>query len=556
MLFKRLFLYLITCLSFVEAFAQKNENYDLIAVRVDHSYMNFVQYENKLYIGTNDGALEINPDNNAETLISDQKGYIMIENKKISGNKLNGAIAPDESRYNYLLPKKYYNTTSRSTLFNKQLYIINNGTLFIFKKNNYTTTFDSLSVRSITQHYIGSYQGIFKDGIKLKYPEFTDGNIREFDNETFICYGGIYRDSSGIVTIYNNIKNGEVKIGKQELGSARDIAKLNNGNYVLVTNQGIYIVNFSKTLVINVETSVDKNEYFSLIKVNNPLEDNSRFYYSDSKKLYYYVVSTKEKVLLLDIENKGLIKDVYADNLSNIYVLFEDKLCKYTRNNKSYLYEETVFVDNLNFTHNLVLFNNIFCISTNVGFHLYDLKSNKAYLNIIPIETNRRSLFISKDTVKFGTVNGIINLSEEDINNLMKERDTALPKAFNNSSEIKNYIIYGLIVLIIGLVIIGIRLYKRRESKNIELPISNLITKEQIVQYIYNNITDVTIQSICDKYNLTPVRLYDILENDKPGEIIRNHRLNLVRRFRREKKDDQFIAENTGFSVSYLKKIY
>ncbi|MFM1756209.1 MAG: hypothetical protein RL621_1157, partial [Bacteroidota bacterium] len=74
--------------------------------------------------------------------------------------------------------------------------------------------------------------------------------------------------------------------------------------------------------------------------------------------------------------------------------------------------------------------------------------------------------------------------------------------------------------------------------------------------YIHENIKLVTIQSICEKFGITPVRLYELLENDKPGEIIRNHRLNLVRRYRKEKKDDSFIAENTGFSISYLKKIY
>jgi hypothetical protein len=50
--------------------------------------------------------------------------------------------------------------------------------------------------------------------------------------------------------------------------------------------------------------------------------------------------------------------------------------------------------------------------------------------------------------------------------------------------------------------------------------------------------------------------LYDILGNDKPGEIIRNYRMEIVRKYRRLKISEEEIAQKTGFSISYLKKIY
>jgi hypothetical protein len=231
--------------------------------------MNLIQFNDKLYIGSNDGAIIINNKNQEENILFDQKGYVMIENNNITGNKISAEYNPNDNLYNHLLPEKYRHTTSRSTIYNNRLYVINNGILFIFKQNSYSTTYDSLSVRSITNNYIGSYQGIFNQGIKLKYPEFTDGNIREFNNETFICYGGLYRDSNGKVTIFNNLKNGEVTIAGQELGSARDILKLDNGNYALVSNTGIYVVNFSKNIVNPVINSKTKNEYIGIYQLIN-----------------------------------------------------------------------------------------------------------------------------------------------------------------------------------------------------------------------------------------------------------------------------------------------
>ena len=52
------------------------------------------------------------------------------------------------------------------------------------------------------------------------------------------------------------------------------------------------------------------------------------------------------------------------------------------------------------------------------------------------------------------------------------------------------------------------------------------------------------------------MKLYEIFEDEKPGEIIREIRISLVKKYRKEKRDEKFISENTGFSISYLKKIY
>lgn len=530
-------------------------NFELKEVKTDYVYTNFIQTNGKLYVGSNNGALEIDEKNNIKQINTSLKGYLSIINEKIVGNKLTEDNNYNDNKYNYLLPDQFKKSQSRITLYNNSLYIINNNVLFRFYKNPYTKSHDSLSVRSITKNLIGSYSGIYNKGIKLNFPLFTDGNIKEYNNEYFICYGGLYRDSSGNIFNYYNQKLGEVQIGNTTIGSARDILKLKNGDYVLTTNLGIYIINFiNKTAYPVIETKV-KNEYFLTFNMNTITEDLNSFYYIEEGKVINYNNANKEKTIILNTKQKSIIKDVYVVNSSNFYILFDDKVIKYTKNYTTNKFEETTLVENLAFCHNIKLYNYILCITTNSATHFYDTKTNKSYLNAIPYEANRRSLCIINDTIKFATTNGIFNLSENDLSNLLNDIDNTPIQSYKIDSNTKTYIIIILIITIIAIITFGLFYIKSRkfivENKNI-IPLTN---KELIEKYIQENITKVTIHGICEKFKINPNQLYDILENEKPGELIRNHRIQLVRKYRREKKDEKFISENTGFSESYLKKI-
>ena len=552
---KKILTFLI-CILRLTTYAQNFKSFEIYEVKTDHIYLNFIIYDNNLYIGTNSGAININAINEEKSILTKHKGYVRIEKNNIVGSGISAEYKSSENVYNYLLPEKYRYAQSRYIIHNKKLYIINSSILFVFKQTNYIKQYDSLSIRSISKNYIGSYNGIFKKGTKLKLPEYTDGNIREFENETFICFGGLYRDSSGVIMLYINNTNGETQIGNVKIGSARDILKLNYGFYALATNTGIYLVNFTNNSAIPVYTNPIINEFYNVFQIQNKLSDKNRFYYTINDKIYYYSILSNQSNLVIDTKQNTEIKDVYANNLSNLYVLYENKLSKYVLNNKSNSYIDNIYKDELSFSHNLAFFNDMLFITTNIGAHAYDLQENKFYLNIFNGETNKRSLFVSEDTLKFGTPNGIISLTKQDIKNIINEQDALKLPAYNVSSEFKTYIIYFLIGLIFLIIVISNFFFNRKIKEQAGSVPDNVITKENIVKYIHENIKLVTIQSICEKFGVTPVRLYELLENDKPGEIIRNHRLNLVRRYRKEKKDDAFIAENTGFSISYLKKIY
>jgi AraC-like DNA-binding protein len=81
------------------------------------------------------------------------------------------------------------------------------------------------------------------------------------------------------------------------------------------------------------------------------------------------------------------------------------------------------------------------------------------------------------------------------------------------------------------------------------------VSESDIIQFIDENIASVTIQNICEQFKINTLQLNDILKSDKPGQLIRKKRMEIVTKMRKQKKDIDAIATASGFSVSYLKKI-
>jgi len=76
-----------------------------------------------------------------------------------------------------------------------------------------------------------------------------------------------------------------------------------------------------------------------------------------------------------------------------------------------------------------------------------------------------------------------------------------------------------------------------------------------IRDYIIEHLNTVNINSICDEFKISTNKLYSILNKNKPGDIIREERLKVVRKMRKQDISENRIAKITGFSISYLKKI-
>ena len=78
------------------------------------------------------------------------------------------------------LQEEYSNCISDLLIIDKDLFIISRGKLFVFRELWYNFS-PYESVRTITKNYIGSYSGIFKGNDLVNYPTYTNGQIKEFE---------------------------------------------------------------------------------------------------------------------------------------------------------------------------------------------------------------------------------------------------------------------------------------------------------------------------------------------------------------------------------------
>jgi transposase len=100
----------------------------------------------------------------------------------------------------------------------------------------------------------------------------------------------------------------------------------------------------------------------------------------------------------------------------------------------------------------------------------------------------------------------------------------------------------------------------RRKLKQIELletggKSTKEVTAEEIVAYIKENLTTVSIKTINEHFQTNTVQLYNILKPQKPGNIITDLRTEIVLQLRKEGKSAKEIAELTGFSESYVYRV-
>ena len=528
------------------AFGGNSNEYKLIDVDSKQIYYNFLIYKNTLYVGSDNGIYELE-NFNLKLYDAKEKGYIRLIDNKIIAHENSLSSDLMNMNYNYLLPKDFQNIKNEFILFKNQLCIISKNTLFIFSKKNYTTKFDTLSLRSFTKNIIGSYGGIFINGVKLQYPSYTDGEVKEIDEYKFICYGGLLQITKNETKDYSDRSSGEFRIHNKNLGLIRDIDKINVNKYVATTNKGIFLFSFNETKIDTILLNKKLTEFNNVFYVEN----EKRILYFTENKIFIYSLIDKKNILYLDTKENQIIKDIYVQDLKKLYILFDKGLKLYISNSIEFT-SSTVLLSNLSSCHNIVLFKDFFCITSNYGVHFYNKKTNEAFINTLNLETNRRAINIIDDTLCIGTTNGIIYISTENLKDIISNRRIII-----NSDEENAPILYLIIVIVIALIIIIFIWYHKKSEKSKIIEEKNfLITRENIEKYIILNIKNVSIKSICEHFKLSTSQLYEILENEKPGEIIRKQRFNLVRKFRKQRKDDLFISENTGFSLSYLKKIY
>lgn len=518
--------------------AQKKEAFNLLFTNTDAFYFNAIIYKGDVLFGTDIGVISF----------KNRIPFIVDNNIKGPIGMINDGIVKSgihyDNYYNYLLPSIYKGLETTHVFSNNNLYIICKGDLYVFKSASYDLK-PFPSIRSISENYIGSYGGIyFKDSIKLDFPAFTNGYIREYDSITFLNWSGISLLKNGYQEDFfaTDVIFEGIEINDKFFGNAIDTYEIKHPYYLLSTTKGLYNFNSETKKIILLQNVL--NGPFRFIRGEKNINGLQILYLFNEKQLLEYDINeNKLKQLLI----KDLIVDVFSNTASEYYILTDSSL---EFLNVNIPRKSRVLIDGLSNTNNAVLFKNFMLITSDQGLDLFDLNSNEIAKNVIRDELNYNAIYVDEQKIQLGGVNGLYQLDYQD---LMLLFETNKPKIVEIKQNVLPYAIGSLAILVVAILIL-ILIRQNRIIKN-QRTLESLTTKDKIEAFIKLNIQNVSVELICETFDLPVNALYKALGNVKPGEIIRKERLKIVKRMRREKASEEEIAKATGFSVSYLKKI-
>lgn len=523
--------------------------YLLFSVNSDNYYYNFQYKDQTLYVGADKGIFVYKDPSHISNIDPTNKGYVSLEKGNlVSSNYLKGNLFTPH--FKSLLPEGFQHNSIVGTEYKQQLLIISKGQLFIYKKSVKPKA-DTLSIRSISAHYLGTYGGIFHNGIRFNYPSYANGYIREYPDETFICYDGLLR-LKGKDTIRYEANVGNAQIGQTDIGKLKDIFRIDSKRYLLFSEKGLCLSDLISKLSWVEQNNTGTEPRFLKADYRDGLPIVIYYIYGNKIQKYNLLNQAFTTLLKLD-SNSGNIEDAYVKDAATIYLITHNKLMEATSNSSGDQYTFTTLVENLIGNHHILSLNNQLLITSNDGFSAFILDSREWVPNFIRDEFNHRAVNVENGNYFLGTIHGYYQLNKEQIESLINQRLVEIREVVPDISDENpsNKIIYSLIgvcALLLSLCIVLI-IRSRRTDNDSKLKAS------EIINYIESNLKDVTIVNICYEFKINPLQLNNILGNDKPGELIRAKRLEIVKKMRKDRRREEDIALVTGFSVSYLKKI-
>lgn len=524
--------------SILFCFSQEKISYRLVELQTNAFIFNAIVFDGEILFGSDEGVLSIN------------KNTINIKNDNIFGpiEIVDGRIEKArnvkyDNSFNYLLPDTCKKLFSSFIEFNNRLYIVNSGDVLVYEKKFYKLK-SYPSIRSISQNYVGTYGGIFyKDSIKLDFPTFTNGPIREYDSITIINWGGlslIKANEQENYYSYNSSTSG-IEINNRSYGEAIDSYELKHPNYFISTSKGLYLFNSDSREIKFVRKT--QNGPYRFISGEKNIYGLKMLYLHDRKNIIEFEI---EKNLFNTITNRNEIIDVFSNEQFKYYILTENSLEYFDR----HTYRNNIILENLSNVNNVSMLKNFIILTSDQGLDLYDLNTKKLSKNILKDELNYNAILSEDNSIKLGGVNGMYEFSYNDLIFFNNKTKFEIPK------EKKDYFLYfafSILPLILVLIIV-LLISKNRDIKELLVKKDGDLNKK-ITAFIKLNIAHVSVSLLCEEFKLSVNELYNVLGNKKPGEIIRKERLKILKNMRRQKVSEEIISRATGFSISYLKKI-
>jgi len=523
--------YIISIFSLIFFPFGSKQDYDYELVRIDSEkiYYNIVQNDGSLFFGTNQGVYRLD------------EGIQLVEHTPSVKGPITTNLKQETLRISFTRAPKnipigeFGNSITSIQSFQNYVYMISRGKLLIFKNKLYSFS-PYESVRSITTSYIGSYNGIFQRGEVLTYPPYTNGQIKEYDDITFICYDGIVAIRGDQQEILY-----DAPAGNRIYGAIENIFKLQNGNYLVVSNLGLYQYNLEENMFQMIYDGRDGPIIPLRVTFRDGFEFKPGFWFGQNNTLYKINLSTYQVSTIQTFETK--ILDLVSER-DIIYVLTSDQQVTslYSDNHRTFVLNKIPLTTTF---HTLEHKRNYLFISGDNGLSIYDLSKNQLYNNVVTDEFNRGAVFKTDDAISFGSIHGVYRFENIDL-----VVDSISTDYVVNELDYRNDNVLMIIVILLGFaVLIYVFKNRRRSYNNQEMVL-------EIKKYVDANLNKVDVVAISDKFNIDNNLLYHLDPDFKPGDYIKQKRKEKAAELIAKGLPIEKIAKTTGYSVSYLKRYF
>ncbi len=516
-------------LGFFSFGAEQDYDYELVSIDSEKIYYTVIKDEGSLFFGTNQGVYKL------------EKGIQLVQHNPSVRGPITTNLKPEAIRISFVRAPKnipigeFSGSITAIQFFQNYVYVISMGKLLIFKNKLYSFS-PYESVRSITTSYVGSYNGIFQKGELLTYPPYTNGQIKEYDDITFICYDGLYAirgDQQDILY--------DAPAGNRIYGAIENIFKLQNGNYVVVSDLGLYLYNLQENLFQMIYDGRDGPIIPLRVTFRDGFEFKPGLWFGQNNTLYKINLSTYQVSTIQTFDAK--IVDLVSER-DIFYVLTNDRQITslYSDNHRTFVVNKIHLADTF---HTLEHKRNYLFISGDNGLSIYNLSENQLYNNVVLDEFNRGAVFKTDDAISLGSIHGVYKFENVDL--LV---DSISSDFINNEVKYRSNTVQVLVLILLGFVIL-IYVFKNRRKNynNQEMVIA-------IQKYIEGNLNTVDVVSISEKFNIDNNLLYHLDPNFKPGDYIKQKRKEKAIELIAKGLPIEKISKSTGYSVSYLKRYF
>jgi hypothetical protein len=504
-------------------------NYQLVYVDQEKIYYTIIPKDGELYFGTNKGIYVTNEGLQPVAYNLNVEGPINMD-LAAERIKIQFKSAPES------LPLgEYKDSITSIQSFQNYIYVVSRGILFVFKNKPYAfMPFES--VRSISANYIGSYGGIYFKNEILNYPLYTNGQIKEYDDITFICYDGLFAiqgDQKKIVY--------DAPVGNRKYGALKNIFRLENDSYIIVSDTGLYRYNHSDNRFQLIYESGDSAVIPLRLSFRDGYEFKPGFWFGQKNNLYRIDLSNDEVSNMYSFDAE-IIDFVRAKDL--VYIITNDgrMTTLYSDNHQTFVVNTLSLLSR---PHTIEFVDSYLFLSGDDGLSIYDIVGDQLHYLVISDEFNRGAVYKKDNSISIGSIHGVYQF--ENIDLLV---DTISGESYVLNEAAQDDRLFIVLVILLGCIgLIFAFKQKNKSYNNQEMVVA-------IKKYIDSNLQKVDVVSIAEKFKIDNNLLYHLDPDFRPGEYIKQKRKEKAIELFSKGTPIEKVAKATGYSVSYLKRYF